>query len=325
MTTYKGIKGLSIQTVAGDLSPVALGDIWYNNVARKIRGAKIVAGSWATGGTMNTGRQFVGHIGAYNAGLIAGGETTASVRIVEEYNGSTWSEVADLTDVKYNLRGFGDSTEACYMVGGRDPTTANMEAFDGSSWTETTNLPTATQGGACAGTSTAGVYAFGYAGGYINETYEWDGSSWTDGGDGNTARSRIGGTGIQTLALVFGGQSDPIGDSPVNTESYNGTSWTELNNLNTGRAGIGGSSFGRTNTSALAFGGELNPPLAPSVLTEKWDGTSLTEVGDLSVSNVYGAGLGTVNNAISAAGQGLIATAEEWSDPVYTIKTVTVS
>ena len=109
------------------------------------------------------------------------------------------------------------------------------------------------------------------------------------------------------------------------TESYDGTSWTQLNNLNTGRKGLGGSQFGRINTSALAFAGELPPGSPNSVLTEKWDGTSWTEVADLSTSNVGGGSLGTVNNAVSAGGQGLIATAEEWSDPVYSIKTVTVS
>ena len=39
MTTYKGIKGLSIQTVAGDPSNLAAGDIWYDSVARKVQGA----------------------------------------------------------------------------------------------------------------------------------------------------------------------------------------------------------------------------------------------------------------------------------------------
>ena len=40
MTTYKGIKGLSIQTVAGDPSNLAAGDIWYDSGAKKIQRAK---------------------------------------------------------------------------------------------------------------------------------------------------------------------------------------------------------------------------------------------------------------------------------------------
>ena len=41
MTTYKGIKGLSIQTVAGDPSNLGAGDIWFDSVAKKIQGATL--------------------------------------------------------------------------------------------------------------------------------------------------------------------------------------------------------------------------------------------------------------------------------------------
>ena len=41
MTTYKGIKGLSIQTVAGDPSNLETGMIWYDSVAKKVQGAKL--------------------------------------------------------------------------------------------------------------------------------------------------------------------------------------------------------------------------------------------------------------------------------------------
>ena len=50
MTTYKGIRGLTIQTVAGDPSVLAVGDIWYDSVAKKIQGAKLAVGAWASGG-----------------------------------------------------------------------------------------------------------------------------------------------------------------------------------------------------------------------------------------------------------------------------------
>ena len=47
MATYKGIRGHTIRTVAGDISPVALGDIWYSNTAKKIRVGKTTAAAWA--------------------------------------------------------------------------------------------------------------------------------------------------------------------------------------------------------------------------------------------------------------------------------------
>ena len=50
MTTYKGIRGLTIRTIDGDASPLIAGDIWYNSAARKIKGSKLPAGTWTSGG-----------------------------------------------------------------------------------------------------------------------------------------------------------------------------------------------------------------------------------------------------------------------------------
>ena len=72
MTTYKGIKGLSIQTVAGDPSNLATGLIWYDSVAKKVQGAKLPAGSWASGGNLNTGRSYGAAAGGYTTALMIG-------------------------------------------------------------------------------------------------------------------------------------------------------------------------------------------------------------------------------------------------------------
>ena len=266
---------------------------------------------------MNTGRQFSGGAGTYNAGLIAGGEgpgSPAEQDIVEEYNGTSWSEVGDLNETKYGLRGMGTSTEDCYMVGGRDPETVNMEAFDGSSWTETTNITTATANGAAAGTSTAGFYCCGYSpagpNSVVNECYEWDGSSWTDGGDLNLARGRLGAVGVTTSALAFAGDGNPTAD----TESYNGTTWTEVATMNTGRRQVGSSCFDRSSDQALVFGGEGHPPGTDDAETEQWDGTAWTEVADLSTARAGGSGFGTTTNAVwGGGGPPFVATTEEWT------------
>ena len=63
-------------------------------------------------------------------------------------------------------------------------------------------------------------------------------SAWASGGNLNTARSLAGGSGTQTAALAFGGNSTP-GDKTV-TEQYDGSSWTEVNDMNTGRQQFGG-------------------------------------------------------------------------------------
>ena len=72
MTTYKGIRGITLRTVAGDISPVALGDIWYNNVARVIKVGKTQAGAWATSTAINTARCSMAGFGIATAALVTG-------------------------------------------------------------------------------------------------------------------------------------------------------------------------------------------------------------------------------------------------------------
>src|SRR6056300_1030832 len=74
-------------------------------------------------------------------------------------------------------------------------------------------------------------------------------NAWATGGDLNAGRSStLGGVGIQTAALAFGGNPAPLGE----TEKYNGTSWTEVNDMNTTRIQLAGAG---TQTAALAIGG----------------------------------------------------------------------
>ena len=60
--------------------------------------------------------------------------------------------------------------------------------------------------------------------------------AWATGGNVNTARIFLGGSGSQTAGLIFGGGLP----SPMSTlaESYDGTSWTEVNDLNQARQAI---------------------------------------------------------------------------------------
>ena len=83
MTTYKGIRGLTIQTVAGDISNIALGDIWYNNVSRAIKVGQTIAGAWASGGTMNTARNNGGGCGTQTALLAVAGAPSSKANVEE--------------------------------------------------------------------------------------------------------------------------------------------------------------------------------------------------------------------------------------------------
>jgi len=108
------------------------------------------------------------------------------------------------------------------------------------------------------------------------------------------------------------------------TELYNGTCWSEESDLNTGR---GAATASGTTTNALFYAGS-HPAPTMQALTEAYDGTSWTEAGDLATARNRGGGGGTGASAVMAAGHtgsSDTGATEEWTNPVYTTKTVTVS
>ena len=90
-------------------------------------------------------------------------------------------------------------------------------------------------------TQTAGLVEGGYNGtAAVTEAFEYDGSAWTAGGDINTARFAGGGNGIQTAALVTGGEAPGAGQQDI-VESYDGGTQTHTASATTPAfAGYGG-------------------------------------------------------------------------------------
>ena len=132
--------------------------------------------------------------------------------------------------------------------------------------------------------------------------------AWASGGNINTARHLVGEAGIQTAALIFGGQPNPAKDE---TESYNGSTWTEVGDLNTARNGIGSAG---TNTSALGFGGEPG-----TVNTESWNATSWTEVANLPANKQNSGSCGASNtSALFFGGAGNVTTNTSWNGSAWT-------
>ena len=326
MATYKALRGLTIRTVAGDLSPVALGDIWYSSTTRKIRVAKTQAAAWASGGALPTAKNNAGAFGTQSATMSAGGYTPASPGITDTcqtYDGSSWTEVADLSSSRYGRRGCG-TTSAGIVFGGISPETTNTESWDGSSWTEVGNLNVARYATMAAGTATAGLVTGGSedppAAGV--DTEEFNGTSWTETGDLNTGRNSGAGGGIQTAALVICG-SGP-GSNQKTVEQYDGSSWTEIADLNVARNYMQGTSAGSV-TAFLGFGGRTATP-AYLATTEEWDGSSWTEVADLSTARGDGGGTGTATSGLLAGGESPRTTAtEEWTGAYAAAASVTSS
>ena len=138
--------------------------------------------------------------------------------------------------------------------------------------------------------------------------------SWATAGPLNTARQGLGGAGIQTSALAFGGFSTA---STGATESYNGTAWTTSpNSLNSARFETSG--CGATNTAALAVGGYTGT--AFSALNESWNGTSWTELNDLNTARGLLGTVGINTAALAFGGEtpAVTANTETWNGTTWT-------
>ena len=332
MATYKGIQGYTVQSLASD--PTASeteGQLWYNSSTGKFKIAVAGAGAWASGGAVNTARHNVAGLGTQTAALLAGGAIPTPALTVsaltEEYNGTSWTEVGDLNLARALYSAGAGTTTAGLGYGGYfqpNQRSALTETYNGTAWTEVNDLTTARYTSGC-GVQTAALAVGGGATPAIVAIVEaYDGTSWTETGDVSSAIYSNAVVGTTTAALKFGGAPGQLDI----VEQFNGTSWTEVNDLNTGRRAPGGSG---TSTLALCFGGYR--PAAPATnyaLTEKWDGTSWTEVADLAQARASGGQVGTQSSALWVSGQDAIVgtmydVTEEWSDPVYSVKTVTVS
>ena len=101
MTDFKAIKGFTVQSIATDPVPSA-------------------AGSWASGGNLNTTRAGIRGAGTQTAGLAFGGETPAAAAVAktEIWNGTNWTEVNDLATARNVLAGSGTTTAALAFGGG---------------------------------------------------------------------------------------------------------------------------------------------------------------------------------------------------------------
>ena len=329
MTDYKTIHGKKIKFLTSDLSmsTATEGELFYSDSGKEFK-VGVNVNAWASGGNL-TGSSVYQRtgFGIQTAAVAAGGTTsTAASALVEEYDGSSWSEVNNIPDAKYDAGSFGTLT-AGMVAGGLNNTTFyatnQTEEYDGTNWTEGGDLPQGQNEPNLLGTLTAGLLAGG--GGHPHPSAppsavratsaEYDGSSWTAGNGINTARAAGTCFGTQTAGLVAGG----IPGTKTEVELYDGTNWTEVGDLNTGRS-YGGSSRTAAQTAGLVFGGG-------TANTEEWDGTSWTEIANMATSrNLFDASGGTNTAAIAFGGKSpapVVAT-EEFNRTV-TLKTVTDS
>ena len=282
----------------------------------------ITAAAWASGGNLNQGRYWLGSANQAPssaalgfAGYLTPGNTMYT--LTEEYDGTSWTEKADLALARSKVGGAGTATAALCIGGYVNGvgTKSEVEEFNGSAWSEENNIGTARYAGGGAGTQTAAVYMSGvfYTAGdapslaYKAETEEYDGSSWSESGDVSTARGLCAGCGTQTAALIVGGLSPSYSNA---TEEYNGSSWTTGGTYPTTMAQFAGAG---SQTSALAFGGTAPTPGTGSVLTCNYDGSAWSTQPSLASGKRGMGGTGSTSAGLSFGGATNLATTEEFT------------
>lgn len=270
---------------------------------------------FSTGGALNTGRWGIRGAGSQTAGLaffgIVPGSPNRSVA-TEEYNGTSWTNGGNLSEGRYQGAAAGTQTAGLAFGGGpataSPPVTTATEEYDGSSWTNGGALNTAIRDNASASAApqTAAI-SFGgsNASSFSAQSEEYDGSSWTVVNSMNLARGVLGGSGIQTSALGYGGAGAP-GNSIAKTEVYDGTNWsTSPADLATGRRYLAGA--GSNSSTAVAFQGKSGT--TNTVLTEEYNksvnvitAAAWASGGNMSTAKYGAANWGIQTSAVSATG-----------------------
>jgi hypothetical protein len=330
MATYKGIQGYTVQKLSDDPTASEVGgQLWYNSGSGKFKVSVAGAGAWSSGGTMSVSLSSGAYSGTQTAGVYAGGNPGA-VNTTYLYDGSVWTtSPATLNDGRYYLASTGIGTQtAAQIFGGESPAVVGVtEQFDGSTWTEVADLNYNRIAVAGAGTQAAGLaMTGGHNSGTASTTYveSWDGTSWTNTTAAPHSKKYAMGGGTQTSAFTAGGtQSPPSVPMLTTSESWDGTSWTEEAAINTGRND--GSRGAGSATAVLIFSGNDAPTRGAA---ESFNGTAWTTEASLATARQAAAGSGTSSSSIAAGGAPIpvgLGYTEEWNDPVYTIKTVTVS
>jgi hypothetical protein len=242
--------------------------------------------SWTTSpASLGTARAFYGDTGSGSstAGIVAGGYSTATVGLTEEYNFGTniitaaaWSSAPSIGTGRY-LGGYGITpTNASIIFGGQSTTSES-------------------------------------------KTEEYNGTNWAENPDMNTARSRINGFGTQTAAVTMGGRQ--VGVPPNvnmnNTELYDGSSWTNGPSYPLTVRGIGGAG---TNAAGLAIAAWTGSP--PGFTTcNDWNGSGWTAAeANLNTARGYVSGWGTQSDAGAAGGPPANTDYEEYNGSSWTTK-----
>ena len=343
MGTYKGIQGESVETLSSDPTPTQahVGKLWYNSTSGAFKIATEGAGAWAEGTAYPNGSQYGGSCGISKSAALAWqgdsdlNPTPGGMKAAFSYDGSTWTQTPAMNrDAGSYTMGFGTSTTALAGSYYKTPGAANKsssEEYNGTAWATGNDLTDPQQARNGCGTQTAALTAGGRtitapAGPITGYVEHYDGTTWTESTAITTPRIAMGAhNGTQTACLAISGATIPSATTLTNVEEWNGTSWSEVQDVTTSRYMSGASG---TSALGLVYGGKESGTVTAN--TEEWNGTGWTEIGNFPTAKGSGGSAGATNtDAIfisgSSAAEEYNATVQEWTNPVYAVKTVTTS
>ena len=128
------------------------------------------------------------------------------------------------------------------------------------------------------------------------KVYKNIGGAISSGGNLNTGRRNLAGTGTQTAGLAIAGGPPSI----ANVEEYNGTAWSEETNIPQVTQQLAGAG---TQSATAVFGGQVVPPFGVvQNETYEYNGSSWTAGGDMGTGRYNLAGCGTQTAALATGG-----------------------
>ena len=126
MAAYKDLVGQKITKVTSNPGEPKTGQMWYNSTYGALRGLGILE-AWSSAASMSTARVYAGSNGTQAAALVYGNyPESTNGNVTEEYNGSSWTEIANLITGRTGLTGSGEVTSALAYAG----TTASSPTLD---------------------------------------------------------------------------------------------------------------------------------------------------------------------------------------------------
>ena len=271
--------------------------------------------SWTEVNNLTSGvrsNDTLGLAGDSSAALFFGGPVGPGA--TEEWNGTNWSEVADIPDNASSGAGAGgESSESAIWV---NYFAGRGNKWDGTSWTEINNLNFPRYDGNSTGTrdehfvvggsSPAGAPTYPYN--LCSEVF--NGTNWSAVADVITPLIQAFGMGAYNDAIFAGGWDAPSGHLACNhTQTFDGTSWASGPNIvNRRRAESAGSKYsgpaagGATNAAYIA-GGSPGYPTYNSNKTEVFPGFVVSaSFGRLEAGRLLGDASGLTDSLPYPAG-----------------------